>query len=237
MTLAAAKTVATVALVVLLGSGEIEASESSAGEAGADEQGDLDVPAAAEAAGDAVDRGRRLAAPCVACHGDDGNSAVPSYPSIAGQNPRYLLQQMQLMRSGERPAPLMAGQLDAMTDRELADLAAYYAAQTGQAGQANADRLALGEAIYRGGLLAKGVPACSACHAPDGSGNALAGFPRLSGQQVDYVVDQLRAYREGLRTTDEAYSGMMRQTVANLNDGELAAVANYIHGLGSGRRR
>lgn len=224
MTLAAAKTVAAIALAALLGAGAAQANESSA-------------PTAVDADGDDMDRGRDLATPCVACHGADGNSAIPSYPSIAGQNARYLLQQMQLMRSGERPAPLMAGQLDAMSDRDLADLAAYYAAQTAQIGQAKADRLALGKAIYRGGLLAKGVPACSACHAPDGSGNPLAGFPRLSGQQVDYVVDQLRAYREGLRTTDDAYSGMMRQTVANLTDGELAAVANYIHGLGSGRRR
>lgn len=223
--MAAAKTVASIALAAVLGAGA-----ASGGEAG-------DPDPTAEAAGEAVDRGRGLAAPCVACHGADGNSAIPSYPSIAGQNARYLLHQMQLMRSGERPAPLMAGQLDAMSDGDLADLAAYYAAQTAQIGQAKADGLALGKAIYRGGLLAKGVPACSACHAPDGSGNAPAGFPRLSGQQVDYVVDQLRAYREGLRTTDEAYSGMMRQTVANLTDGELVAVANYLHGLGGGRRR
>lgn len=225
--MAAAKTVASIALAAVLGAGA-----ASGGEAG----GPV-ATGTADAAGDAVDRGRALAAPCIACHGADGNSAIPSYPSIAGQNARYLLHQMQLMRSGERPAPLMAGQLDGMSDRDLADLAAYYAAQTVQVGQAKTDRLALGRAIYRGGLLAKGVPACSACHAPDGSGNALAGFPLLSGQQVDYVVDQLRAYREGLRTTDEAYSGMMRQTVANLTDGELAAVANYVHGLGAGRRR
>ena len=178
-----------------------------------------------------ADAGRALAAPCVACHGQDGNSLVPSYPNIAGQNERYLVQQMRLMRSGERPAPLMAGQLDAMSDQDLADLAAHYASQSPQVGQAKAAEAAKGEAIYRGGLLAKGVPACTACHAPDGSGNALAGFPHLSGQQVDYVVDQLRAYREGLRTTDEAYSGMMRQSVANLTDGELTALANYIRGL------
>ena len=178
-----------------------------------------------------AESGRALAAPCVACHGADGNSLVPSYPNIAGQNERYLLQQMRLMRSGERPAPLMAGQLDHMSDQDLADLAAHYASQAPEVGQAKAAEAAKGEAIYRGGLLAKGVPACTACHAPDGSGNPLAGFPHLSGQQVDYVVEQLRAYREGLRTTDEAYSGMMRQSVANLNDGELAALANYIRGL------
>lgn len=178
-----------------------------------------------------ADAGRTLSAPCVACHGDDGNSAVPSYPSIAGQNYRYLVRQMQMIRDGERPAPLMAGQMDNYSDQDIADLAAFYASQTAKIGQAMPESVALGEAIYRGGLLSKKVAACTACHAPDGSGNALAGFPSLSGQQMDYVIDQLRAYREGERTTDEEHGGMMRQTAAHLTDGEIRAVANYIHGL------
>ena len=172
-----------------------------------------------------------MAAPCVACHGEDGNSLVASYPNIAGQNFRYLARQMRLIRDGERPAPLMAGQLDNMTDAQIDDLAAFYESQPANVGQAAPDSIALGEAIYRGGLLAKSVPACTACHAPDGSGNALAGFPRLSGQQLDYTIEQLRAYREGNRTTDEEYGGMMRQTVVGLTDGEISAVANYVLGL------
>lgn len=178
-----------------------------------------------------AEAGRALAAPCVACHGEDGNSLVASYPNIAGQNFRYLARQMRLIRDGERPAPLMAGQLDNMTDAQIDDLAAFYESQPANVGQAAPDSIALGEAIYRGGLLAKSVPACTACHAPDGSGNALAGFPRLSGQQLDYTIEQLRAYREGNRTTDEEYGGMMRQTVVGLTDGEISAVANYVLGL------
>lgn len=180
-----------------------------------------------------IDAGRALAATCAACHGEDGNSDVAAYPSIAGQNGRYLLRQMRLMRDGVREAPLMAGQLDERTDAELADLAAYYEAQAPRMGQADpAAALRVGEAIYRGGLLAKRVSACTACHAPDGGGNALAGFPRLSGQQPDYVIEQLKAYREGMRKTDtDTYEGMMRQNAAYLTDGEIAAVANYVYGL------
>ena len=188
---------------------------------------------AAQAASEQPPDGRALAAPCAACHGADGNSVIPAYPSIAGQNARYLVRQMRLIRDGERAAPLMAGQLDNHSDEDLAALAAYYEAQAPHVGQADpAANLAVGEAIYRGGVLGKQVSACTACHAPDGSGNALAGFPMLAGQQPEYVIEQLRAYREGERQTDsDAYEGMMRHNAANLTDGEMAAVANYVFGL------
>ena len=126
----------------------------------------------------------------------------------------------------------MAGQLDGKTEEDLTDLAAYYASLSGTVGQVSAsDQLTLGERIYRGGILDKKVTACTACQSPTGGGNPPAGFPRVSGQSVDYLVAQLTAYREGLRTSDEAYGGMMRQVAAHLNDGEIKAVATYIHGL------
>lgn len=186
---------------------------------------------AADEAGPDAEAGRTLSAPCVACHGEDGNSAIPINPSLAGQNFRYLNRQMLLMRDGLRAAPLMAGQLDRFSDEEIANMAAFYASQTADVRAAPAEAAGLGQRIYRGGLLHKQVAACTACHAPDGSGNAPAGFPRLSGQHVDYVVPQLKAYREGQRTTDEEYGGMMRQTVSNLTDGEIEAVAKYLVGL------
>ena len=195
----------------------------------------LDVAAQSPTAGQAnapdPEAGRALAVPCVACHAEDGNSLVPSYPSLAGQNFRYLVRQMKMMRDGERPAGLMAGQLDNHTDEEIEHLAAFYESQAAKVGHAEPDGVELGEAIYRGGLLQKQVAACTACHAPDGSGNPPAGFPSLSGQQPDYVFAQLQAYREGLRDTDEEYGGMMRQTAANLTDSEIRAVANYVLGL------
>lgn len=187
--------------------------------------------AASFAADGDAEAGRALVATCAACHGADGNSALPINPSLAGQNARYLLRQMQLIRDGARAAPLMAGQLDGKTDAQLADIAAYYEAQTPDIGQAPPEASGLGQQIYRGGILDKQVAACTACHAPDGSGNALAGFPRVAGQSVDYVVEQLTAYREGERTTDEEYGAMMRQTAARLTDREIRAVADYLLGL------
>lgn len=182
--------------------------------------------------GDAA-AGRVLASKtCIACHGEDGNTLLPGYPHIAGQSARYLFRQMQLMRDGDRDPGVMVGQLDNMTDQDLRDMAAFYASQAGKIGQASREGIEDGEAIYRGGILAKQVAACTACHAPDGSGNALAGFPSLSGQTAAYVEEQLKAYREGQRRTDTGdYEGMMRQTAANMTDGEIAAVANYVLGL------
>lgn len=169
---------------------------------------------------------------CVACHGQDGASGImPDYPNLAGQNERYLLEQMRMIKSGERPAPLMAGQLTLLSEEDLAAIAAYYAALPAQVGRSTAETLDAGARIYRGGVMAKGVAACTACHSPTGGGNAPAGFPMLSGQRFDYVVAQLIAYREGERRTDEAHGAMMRQVAARLTDTEIRAVANYVQGL------
>ena len=169
---------------------------------------------------------------CAACHGQDGATGIaPDYPSIAGQNERYLLTQLRMIKSGERPAPLMSGQLDMVSDDDLAAMAAYYAAMPAQVGRSSADTVDAGMRIYRGGILEKGVAACTACHSPTGGGNAPAGYPHISGQRFDYVVAQLVAYREGRRKTDEAYGGMMRDVAARLTDTEIAAVANYVQGV------
>ena len=184
----------------------------------------------AEEAGDA-NAGAAKATACVACHGNDGTSTIPDYPHIAGQNAKYLEIQMRQMRDGERDIPLMAGQLDTMSDQDLKDIAAYYASQPGKIGQASPENLELGERIYRGGILDKSVAACTACHSPSGNGNTLAGFPRISGQPVGYTVAQLKSYREDERTSDEYVNGMMRDIAARMTDNEIEAVANYIQGL------
>ncbi len=188
---------------------------------------------AALAAGN-PDAGKTQAVPCGACHGQDGASPIdPTYPVLAGQNEKYLLRQLQMIQSGERSAPLMAGQLNGKNDQDLADIAAYYASLPAKVSQAQADdeTLARAEAIYRGGILDKGVAACTACHSPSGGGNAPAGFPHVGGQPSAYTVKQLTAYREGQRKTDESYGGMMRGVASRLTDGEIAALADYLQGL------
>lgn len=178
--------------------------------------------------------GKAQATTCGACHGPDGASPVdPTYPALAGQNERYLLRQLEAIQSKARDVPLMTGQLDGKSPQDLADLAAYFASLPGAAGAADADddTIDLAQRIYKGGIGNKGVPACSACHAPTGDGNPPAGFPDISGQSAGYVIAQLTAYREGRRTTDENYGGMMRGVASHLTDTEIAALAEYVRGL------
>ncbi len=127
--------------------------------------------------------------------------------------------------------PLMAGQLDALSSKNLEDLAAYFSAMSPTVGQASGDLVSMGEQIYRGGIAQKSVPACTACHTPTGSGNAPAGFPYIGGQRADYVIVQLVAYREGVRQTDDGYGAAMRQVANGLTDREINALASYIQGL------
>ena len=178
-----------------------------------------------------VEQAAPKTATCIACHGEDGNGVLPDYPNLSGQNQAYALHQLRLIKSGEREIAVMAGLLDSMTDEDLQDLALHYASMPGKIGQSDEKLLGLGEAIYRGGILAKEVPACTACHAPNGQGNHLAGFPRIAGQPIAYTVAQLKLYREGLRTSDENMNGMMRAVASRMTDTEMEAVANYVLGL------
>lgn len=189
---------------------------------------------AASAAGDAA-AGKDMIAVCAACHGADGNSAVPTFPKLAGQGEKYLLKQLQDIRDGARPIPTMAGQLDGKSDQNLADIAAFYAAQARSGGQTDPALLALGEKVYRSGVAERNVAACTACHSPTGKGNAPAGFPALAGQHAEYIATQLRAYRKGYEDdtgrTNDGDTKIMRTTAFGLSDGEIEAVSSYVAGL------
>lgn len=167
---------------------------------------------------------------CVACHGQTGNdSLLPAVPKLGGQGEKYLLKQLQEIKSGVREVPLMAGMLDNLSERDLADVAAFYASQPQPLGAVEEEKRALGETLYRAGNASIGVAACTACHAPNGKGNAAAGYPALSGQDVAYTEAQLKAFRDGVRMNDQAE--VMRAIVARLNDREIAALASYVSGL------
>ena len=120
------------------------------------------------------DKGQDKVAVCSACHGSDGNSVVGLWPSLAGQNEKYLTKQLRLVKSGDRVIASMTGLLDNLEDSDLEDIAAYYASQKNTVGQTDESKVELGRKLYYAGNLEKGVPACSACHSPRGLGNAPA---------------------------------------------------------------
>ena len=119
----------------------------------------LGISGLAHAAGDAA-AGQGKIVMCSACHNPDGNSLLPDFPKLAGQGERYLLKQMQDIKSGARPVVEMTGMLDALDDQDLADIAAWYASQTGTIGAADPELVERGEALFRGGKMKDGMPAC-----------------------------------------------------------------------------
>ena len=186
------------------------------------------LSAAPASAADAA-AGKTKAAACASCHGADGNSANPEWPTLAGQHEKYLIKQLAEFKNGTRSNPLMSPMAAGLSEQDMADLAAYFSSQTPKGGEADPELVALGEKIYRGGNATTGVAACMACHGPDGMGNPLANFPRLSGQHAAYTALQLKAFRAGDRTNDAGL--MMRNIAARMSDAEIQAVSSYIAGL------
>jgi cytochrome c553 len=167
---------------------------------------------------------------CLACHGPQGNSVVATWPKLAGQHPSYIYKQLTDFKSGARTNAQMSPMAAPLTEQEILDVAAYYASQTQAPGSADPALAQLGQKVFRTGNPESGVPACSGCHGPVGMGLELAKFPRISGQHADYVKQTLINFRDGARSNDP--NGMMQGVAAHMTDNEIAAVSQYVQGLG-----
>jgi cytochrome c553 len=164
---------------------------------------------------------------CVACHTYDGSRGSPANPILQGQHPEYLAKQLAEFKAGVRKNAVMQGFAATLSDEDMRNVAAFYAGKRANDGFAKDKTLvALGEQIYRGGIAAKGVPACSGCHAPNGAGIPVQ-YPRLGGQHADYTQAQLSAFSSGAR----ANSAQMTAIAAKLSEREMKAVSDYIAGL------
>ncbi len=187
---------------------------------------------AAKPVGDAA-AGKAKIATCTACHNADGNSAVPDFPKIAGQHASYIVSQLKEFKSGGRKNPSMSPMAAPLTEQDMLDLAAYYSSQTIKVGKADESLVAQGETIYRIGIAEKGVPACTACHSPQGNGNPASEYPKVGGQHAAYIEKQLQDYKNGVRAADATGGNkfMMKQVASKLDKDEMKAVAAYISGL------
>jgi len=186
--------------------------------------------AQAELKGDPA-AGREMAQSCAACHGAEGISAVGMFPNLAGQQASYLAKQIRDIRDGNRVVAQMAGQVDNFSDQDAADVAAYFAGKTPNLGQVDAQPEVIdrGEQLYRAGDIAKGIPACTACHSPTGQGIGTAAYPALSGQKTDYIVSTLQAFAAGERANDP--NAIMRTIAGKMSDDDMQAVSQYVLGL------
>jgi len=181
------------------------------------------------AAGDA-DAGKDKSATCAACHGADGNSVNPQWPSLAGQNTRYIAKTLRDFKAGTRSDPLMTAQANILSDEDIEDLAAFYATQKAVARTADPKLGPVGEKLYRGGDKESNLTACIGCHGPAGKGNEPAGYPSVSGQHATYTAKQLGDFQSGARSSD-GDTKVMRDIAARLTQDEIKALAAYMQGL------
>jgi cytochrome c553 len=167
---------------------------------------------------------------CVACHGADGNSVIPMFPKIAGQSEEFIAKQLKDFMSGRRKSDVMAPVVAQLKPEDIPPLAAYYSSQTMSTGQPeNKEAVALGKLIFFDGNEDTGVPACVGCHQPQGAGSGI--YPRIGGQHVQYVVQQLKNFAAGDRSNDT--SRYMRVTAKRMSEEEMQSVAQYLVGLGA----
>jgi len=195
--------------------------------------------------GDAA-AGEQKAQVCAACHGADGNSAIEMYPRLAGQSERYIAQQLALIASGQRTEGMVAVMLpfvEGMTPQDMRDLGAYFATQKSGAGVADDAEVAdgtyagmkfyeIGQALYRGGDAKRGIPACMACHGPNGAGNPGPAYPHIGGQHAAYTTQRLQHYQAGqTQETDPTHFRIMEQVTHSLTEQEIQALSSYVQGL------
>jgi cytochrome c553 len=153
------------------------------------------------------------AATCIACHGPKGVSASPEWPNLAGQHAGYLEVQIRAFRDGQRENPAMAPFVKNLTDKDIVELAAYYASlPRGTSANGDASLVAKGENLSA---------YCKACHGMKGVPAAQV-WPVLAGQQAAYLHKQLAAYKSGARVHPH-----MNAVVQPFGDAEFKALAAY----------
>ena len=179
-------------------------------------------------AGDAT-AGAQKAAICGACHGATGSSINPEWPNLAGQHESYIVAQLQSFKQATRDNPLMMPNAALLSDQDMQDLGAHFASQTPVGLEADPSNYKAGEKLYRGGDPERKLPACIACHGPQGKGNGPARYPALRAQHAVYTYNQLKAFAEGRRRTPG--NDIMKVVAGRLTDDEMRALASYTQGL------
>jgi len=176
-----------------------------------------------------VEAGAARAVVCQACHGANGNSSNPEWPSLAGLGADYIAEQLKNYKDGKRTNPVMMPNAAGLSDDDMANLGAYFDSLPNTGLEADPSYWQAGQKLYRGGDRARGIPACMACHGPTGHGNGAAKFPALRGQQSVYVAKQLNDYASGARATGP--NGIMQTISKRLSPDDIRNVASYAQGL------
>jgi cytochrome c553 len=170
---------------------------------------------------------------CSGCHAVDGNSAIPTFPILAGQHSAYIEKQLHNFqikpgdKNAKRENAVMLGLATTLNDLDILNVANYYSKQKIKPSYAKKIELALiGEKLYKGGNIAQGIPACTSCHGPRGLG-VPDQYPRLGGQYAEYTKTTLLAYKNQTR----ANNSQMMSISSRLNEKQINALSEYLAGL------
>lgn len=175
--------------------------------------------ASPEASRSLVDEGRKATFFCANCHGENGHSKYPEVPNLAGQNPSYVLTQIDLFLSGKRKDQFMQGLMKVLSDRDKAAVALFYATAPTQPSVAPP-----GPKAAEGAQLFQRL--CARCHQPDARGGET--FPRLAGQQPDYIRRTLQRY---LTLSGERTYAPMTAAVMQLEAKNIESMVEYLSSL------
>ncbi|MCK4841908.1 MAG: cytochrome c4 [Methylococcales bacterium] len=195
-----------------------------------------------------ISAGKAKSSNCTSCHGDDGNSMMPTFPKLAGQHAEYIEKQLFAFKNNDRNSPMMAPLAMALSKQSIEDIAAFYASNKISSNPlpviysddddedeqvSSTDKsddvknlIALGNNLYRNGNLKTKVSACIACHGPFGEGNKPAAFPSLKGQHADYLIKALTDFKKDSRSNIS--NSMMHLIARKMTEKEIQAVSYHI---------
>ena len=180
---------------------------------------------AADAAAADLERARKIVAGrCFLCHGMGGESSSEVFPRLATQNAIYLAKQLRDFQTGRRTGTTMNSMVSGLSEAELADLGAFFAAQKADPHPpTDAELAAVGKYLYARGNAYSGVAACAGCHGQDAHGTET--LPRLAGQQALYLENQLKDFNKRSRTNDNS---VMHTIASKLTEFEIKALSEYL---------
>lgn len=176
-------------------------------------------------------KGAAGVAPCMQCHGPNGEGqATNVYPRLAGQKQAYLEKQLLDFKKGRRIGPVMQAMVQPLTPQQMSDVAAYFAGLPpwSPSKAASNPKPSRGMQLAQKGNWDKGMPACFACHGENGVGVAPS-FPALAGQHAAYTAKQMTAWKAGTRSNDP--QGLMKAVADKMTAEDIAAVSAYFENL------
>ncbi len=174
--------------------------------------------------------GQSKSTACVACHGPNGNSANPEWPSLAGQHEQYIRKQLQAFKGGARKNPLMTPMAASLSDDDMADLGAYFASQKPAGLEADPGKLPLGQRIYRSGDPKSGIAGVRRVPRPDRRRQSAGGVS-VAARSVREPTSPRSCVPIAPARARPIANKMMRNVASTMSDEQIDAVASYVQGL------